>query len=219
LELKRLLWPLVNKNRHAGAGEPEGQMTCVLRTAVSNPAAPLTVAVIPSVAAKPRWATFIVLVLSRTGFPLSESLTSRIEWLGVQAGGENCMIAAQLASIVLVVTVATGPVIDSGTVIHMSAQQKSAALRPLVHNATECIARAVAADSRSGEIATNGNLGDLIVASMPSCVGPVRAMIDRYDHYFGDGTGEAFFMGPYLEILPTAISRWEKSAPNSSIKP
>jgi hypothetical protein len=120
------------------------------------------------------------------------------------------MIAAQLASIVLVVTVATGPIIEPGTALHMSAKQKSAALRPLVQNATECIARAVAADSRSGEIATSGNLGDLIVASMPSCVGPVRAMIDRYDHYFGDGTGEAFFMGPYLEVLPAAISRWGK---------
>ena len=41
---------------------------------------------------------------------------------------------------------------------------------------------------------------------MPSCVGPVRAMIDAYDRYFGDGTGEAFFMGPYLDALPAAVS-------------
>lgn len=118
------------------------------------------------------------------------------------------MIAAQLASVALVVTVATGPVAEPGTARHLSAQQKSAALQPLVHRATECIARSVAADPRSGAMATTGNLGDLIVASMPSCVGPVRAMIDRYDAYFGDGSGEAFFMGPYLDVLPAAIGQW-----------
>ena len=48
-------------------------------------------------------------------------------------------------------------------------------------------------------------LGDLIVASMPACVTPVRAMIDAYDRYYGEGTGEAFFMGPYLDVLPKAV--------------
>ncbi len=43
---------------------------------------------------------------------------------------------------------------------------------------------------------------------MPSCVTPVRAMIDAYDRYFGDGTGEAFFMGPYLDVLPAVVNRW-----------
>jgi hypothetical protein len=45
----------------------------------------------------------------------------------------------------------------------------------------------------------------LIVASMSACVTPVRAMIDGYDRYYGDGTGEAFFMGPYLDLLPKAV--------------
>ena len=27
-------------------------------------------------------------------------------------------------------------------------------------------------------------------------------MIDAYDHYFGEGTGEAFF---YLDLLPDAV--------------
>ena len=30
-------------------------------------------------------------------------------------------------------------------------------------------------------------------------------MIDAYDRFFGDGTGEAFFMGPYLDALPDAV--------------
>jgi hypothetical protein len=115
------------------------------------------------------------------------------------------MLAAQLAAATLVVAVATGPVVEPGAADRMSTHQKTAALQPLVHRATECIARAIAADPRSRDPA---NLGDLIVASMPSCVGPMRAMIDRYDQYFGDGAGEAFFMGPYLDVLPSAIGQW-----------
>ena len=30
-------------------------------------------------------------------------------------------------------------------------------------------------------------------------------MIDAYDRYFGEGTGEAFFMGPYLDVLPKIV--------------
>jgi hypothetical protein len=33
-------------------------------------------------------------------------------------------------------------------------------------------------------------------------------MIDAYDRYFGDGTGEAYFMGPYLDELPVAVGKW-----------
>ncbi len=47
---------------------------------------------------------------------------------------------------------------------------------------------------------------------MPNCVVPVRAMIDAYDRYFGEGEGEAFFMGPYLDVLPSAVSKWVRDA-------
>jgi hypothetical protein len=114
------------------------------------------------------------------------------------------MIAVQVVAVGLVVTVATGPIVEPRMSRDMSVQQKSTALQPLVNSATECIARAVAP---SGALAAD-NLGDLIVASMPSCIEPVRAMIHRYDDYFGDGTGEAFFMGPYLDVLPAAIMQW-----------
>ena len=63
------------------------------------------------------------------------------------------------------------------------------------------------------EIKKAAALGDLIVASMPSCVTPVRAMIDAYDRYFGQGTGEAFFMGPYLDVLPKAVTEGAKNEP------
>jgi len=55
---------------------------------------------------------------------------------------------------------------------------------------------------------TGADLGDLIVDSMASCVGPVRTMIDAYDRYYGTGSGDAFFMGPYLDILPRAVDEW-----------
>ena len=83
-------------------------------------------------------------------------------------------------------------------------------VQPLVRSATECIARAVSADPRFGQ--RNANLGDLIVASMPVCVRQVRAMIEAYDRYFGDGEGEAFFMGPYLDVLPSAVTKWVRDS-------
>src|SRR5262245_829345 len=121
------------------------------------------------------------------------------------------MILAPLAAAALVLSVATGPTVDPPLAPTLSARQKSAAMQPLVRSATECIARTVAADPRFGP--RNGaDLGDLIVDSMQRCTTQVRAMIDAYDRYFGTGEGEAFFMGPYLDVLPTAVSNWVRDA-------
>jgi hypothetical protein len=94
----------------------------------------------------------------------------------------------------------------------MSLQQKNAALRPLVRSTTECIVRTVSTDPRLTESLKLGDIRELIVDSMSSCVGPVRAMIDTYDQLFGNGAGEAFFMGPYLDVLPTAVLSKVKNA-------
>lgn len=121
------------------------------------------------------------------------------------------MLLAPLFGVALVVTVATEPLTAPLGAVHLSTQQKNSAMEPLVRSATDCIARAVTADPRF-EAAPAAAVGDLIVASMRSCVTPVRAMIDNYDHYFGEGTGEAFFMGPYLDVLPKAVSESAKKA-------
>jgi hypothetical protein len=122
------------------------------------------------------------------------------------------MLLAHLAGAVLVMSVATGPAVEpKGSAAPMTSQQKNAVMQPLVRSATECIARAVAGDPRLGKELPS-DLGDLIVASIPTCVRPVRAMIDGYDRYFGEGTGEAFFMGPYLDVLPTVVSKWTEGA-------
>jgi hypothetical protein len=89
----------------------------------------------------------------------------------------------------------------------MSAQQKSAAMQLLVRSATECIAKSVADDPRF--LATvRADLADLIVDSIPPCLTRLQTMIDACDHYYGAGSGEAFFAGPYLDILPRAVGEW-----------
>lgn len=121
------------------------------------------------------------------------------------------MIVGSLVGLSLVVTIATGPAVDAPQkAVQMSSRQKSAAMQPLLRSATECIARSVTADPRFAVQAKTSDFGDLIVDSMPSCTGPVRAMIEAYDRYFGEGSGEAFFMGPYLDVLPMAVGKWVK---------
>jgi hypothetical protein len=115
------------------------------------------------------------------------------------------MLVQPIAGMLLIVNVATGPAIEpESPASHLSPQQKSAAMQPLVHSATECITRAVGADPRLGKAP---GLGDLIVEAVPTCLTQVRAMIDGFDRYFGEGSGETFFMGPYLDALPTAVSK------------
>ncbi len=112
------------------------------------------------------------------------------------------MILAPLVGTALLIAVSTDPLQDSTVPARLSPQQKVAETEPLVRSATDCIVRAVVTDPRY----TTAQLGDLIVDSMPSCVAPVRAMIDAYDRYYGAGRGEAFFMGPYLDVLPKAVN-------------
>jgi hypothetical protein len=119
------------------------------------------------------------------------------------------MISAPFVGLSLLVSIATGPNTDANVPnSHLSAEQKNAALQPYLRTATECVAKTVLADPRFGDRKSAGNFADLIVDSMPSCAEPMRAMIDAYDRYFGEGSGEAFFMGPYLDVLPTAVSKW-----------
>jgi hypothetical protein len=115
------------------------------------------------------------------------------------------MLFAPLFGTALVIAVSAEPLNNAGDPPRPSLQEKMAATEPLVRSATDCIVHAVIADPRYGTGKQTAPLGELIVASMPSCVTPVRAMIDAYDRYYGDGSGEAFFMGPYLDVLPKAI--------------
>jgi hypothetical protein len=119
------------------------------------------------------------------------------------------VIAVSIAiSLTTTVSVDQRP-LDSGVVAQpgVTAQQKSAALRRLIRSATDCVVRTVAADPRLPQSINSGDVTALIVDSMRSCVDDVRAMIDAHDRLYGEGSGEAFFMGPYLDLLPATVSK------------
>jgi hypothetical protein len=89
--------------------------------------------------------------------------------------------------------------------LQMSVSQKDAALLPLVRTATDCIVRMVASDPRYSPNMHPGDINDLIVDSIAACGQPVRAMMDAHDRMYGKGSGEAFLLGPYLDVLPSAV--------------
>ncbi len=91
--------------------------------------------------------------------------------------------------------------------LQLTAKQKEAMLRPLMRSATDCIVQAVAANPRFRMSMAPADLNVLIVASMDGCVAPMRAMIDAHDRLYGEGSGEEFFAGPYLDVLPEAVNR------------
>jgi hypothetical protein len=117
------------------------------------------------------------------------------------------MILASLFGTALLIAVSTGP-LDDPSGANLTPQQKSVATEPLVRSATDCIVHAVVSNpdyKATAPAELGAKLGDIIVASMPACVAPVRSMIAAYDRYYGEGSGEAFFMGPYLDVLPQMV--------------
>jgi hypothetical protein len=87
----------------------------------------------------------------------------------------------------------------------MSASQKEAALLPLVRHATDCVIGKVTADRRYSDRLRPADINDLLVDSIAACGRSIRAMIDAHDRMYGAGSGEAFLLGPYLDVLPSAI--------------
>jgi hypothetical protein len=71
--------------------------------------------------------------------------------------------------------------------------------------ATDCIVRKVSADKRYGANIRPSGINDVIVDSISACARPVRAMVDAHNRMYGDGSGEAFLLGPYLDVLPAAV--------------
>jgi hypothetical protein len=125
------------------------------------------------------------------------------------------MIIAAITGAALIVSVSADPLrpfsYDAGTPggnARTSVQQKAAAIRPLIRSANDCVVRRVSADPRFHRpMKDANNIGMLIVDSMKTCQDAMRAMIDAHDRLFGAGSGEAFFMGPYLDVLPATVNR------------
>lgn len=115
------------------------------------------------------------------------------------------MFLTALTGLTLLIHVSISPGViapETGeTSIRLSAREKSAAINPLIHTATDCVVHAVSVDPRLGKL----QVTDLIVDSFKDCLEPVRALIEAHDRYYGAGTGEQFFMGPYLDALPATV--------------
>jgi len=128
------------------------------------------------------------------------------------------MIVESLFGLSLVLSPLTTVALERGTDVAMapaplpevSMRQKESTLLPLVRRATECIIRKVSSDPRyDGDIRAEA-INDLILDSIPACARPVRAMVDTHDKLYGTGSGEAFLLGPYLDVLPSAIVKQAK---------
>ncbi len=122
------------------------------------------------------------------------------------------MIAAALLGLSLVVNATFEPTdlapnAEAKSVGHMSPQQKFTTLRPLIRSATNCVAHAITTDPRFRQSSAGVDMSALIVASMTPCADAMRAMIDAHDSLFGAGSGETFFMGPYLDGLPLTVDK------------
>lgn len=98
----------------------------------------------------------------------------------------------------------------------LSVRQKDATLLPLVRRATDCIVQAVAANPRYTDGLRPTDVNDLIVDSIAACAKPVRMMIEAHDRMYGTGSGEAFLLGPYLDVLPAAVVKQVRVKPASS---
>lgn len=124
------------------------------------------------------------------------------------------MIVESLLGLSLVLNVSLDPHAPPATEpvvwTQLSVRQKEAALLPLVRRATDCIVRKVSADRRYSAEMRPAEINDLIVDSMSSCARPIRAMIDAHDRMYGFGSGEAFLLGPYLDVLPAAVVKQAK---------
>ena len=119
------------------------------------------------------------------------------------------LVAKSLVGMSLLLPVAidrTAPwlLLEPGTAA--SIDQRNAVVETLVSSATECIARTVSTNPRLVDAGGAAEFNDLIVESVPSCTEDLRAMIEAYDHIYGQGAGETFFSGAYLDGLPAAVT-------------
>jgi hypothetical protein len=125
--------------------------------------------------------------------------------LATRLGGVFAMLGQALLGVHLIIFISAGPMADDPTRVPSRPASEAASVQKLINSATECVAKAVA--EKSGGAPDADHLSELIVSVMPDCVDRMRAMIDSLDRNFGEGSGEAFFSGSYLDLLPRAVTR------------
>ena len=74
-----------------------------------------------------------------------------------------------------------------------------------VRPTTDCLARAISADSAAIEHALGERWGDALAVIESACRAHLTRMVAQYDRLYGEGTGEAFLKNTYLSDLPRAL--------------
>lgn len=92
----------------------------------------------------------------------------------------------------------------------LSVVERQVKLLPLIARATDCILRRIAADPRYSADLRPDEINDLIADSLRGCARPLRVLVETHDSLYGPGSGEAFLLGPYLDVLPAAVVRQVK---------
>lgn len=121
------------------------------------------------------------------------------------------IVALPLVTVPLLPAAVDFSVFGPGGRAKLTLAQKDAAMRPLVTSATDCISGKIAADPRLQTASAGSAFNELIVETVPACADALRAMIQTFDELYGEGSGESYFMGPYLDGLPEAVTRRVKS--------
>src|SRR3954470_9534586 len=83
--------------------------------------------------------------------------------------------------------------------------QKREFNRSYVQAATDCIARAIAADNVAMGHALGERWSEAVVATGATCREPLARMTAQHDRLYGEGTGDAFLKDSYFSDLPRAL--------------
>ena len=89
--------------------------------------------------------------------------------------------------------------------------ERQARLLPAIARATDCILRRIGDDPRYRADLRPGEINELIADSLRGCARPLRTLVETHDRMYGPGSGEAFLIGPFLDVLPSAVVRQVKA--------
>lgn len=88
----------------------------------------------------------------------------------------------------------------------LSEAQKRKIHLPYVRAATNCFARAIIASPEATRLARSVQWGDAVLSTAKGfCQAEVGTLLSTHDQLYGQGTGQAFFVGPYFSDLPRAL--------------
>lgn len=85
--------------------------------------------------------------------------------------------------------------------VPLTGAEKAAQVEPYTNATTACIIQAMS----KGAAVQVSEVTDRIVVAFQQCSAPARALIEVHDRLYGEGTGELFFNGPYLDALPAQV--------------